>query len=247
MPTDALVPALVAALGCGLLALAMPTWLAGLPEPVAAPESESDPPTRLATAKPKEPYADIATLPWLRPVLVVASAVTGAVLGASLGWSGALLVWLPLVPIGALLFVVDWRTTLLPTRIVWPAYAVVTVGLAASALVDRDVDALVRAGWGWLLLGGWFWLCWWFVGAWGFGDVRLARLLGPALGYLGWSELVLGLMLMLLLGALGGVLLTLRDRSLRRRYPYGPFMLLGAVLAVPFARDLARSLGYPVA
>ncbi len=55
-----------------------------------------------------------------------------------------------------------------------------------AALVDQDLDSLYRAGWGWLVIGAWFWVFWWLFNAWGFGDVRLARVLGPALGYLGW-------------------------------------------------------------
>lgn len=220
----------------------MPPLLARLPEPPAdAPTSAS-----LGPAPPKEPYADLAALPWLRPTLVVGSAVVGAVVGASLGWSGALVVWVPLVPFGALLLVVDWRTTLLPTRLLRPAYVVLLLALLAAWALDRDTDALVRAGWGWLLVGGWFWVCWWLLGAWGFGDVRLARVLGPVLGYLGWPEVVVGLMLMVLLGGVAGVVLTARDRSLRRRFPYGPAMLVGAALAVVVAVPVARAAGYPV-
>lgn len=241
-----LVAAAVCALLCGALALLAPVWLARLPEPAPAPVGESDPAPTLAPAPPKEPYADLAALSWLRPALVGGSAVVGGAFGAVLGWQGALVYLVPLVPVGALLLVVDWRTTLLPTRLIHPTYAALAVLLPLAALLDRDLDALLRAGWGWLVVGGWFWVFWRVLGAWGFGDVRLARVLGPALGYLGWSEVVVGSLLMLVLGALGGVLLTLRDRSLRRRYPYGPFMLVGAALAVPFAAPLARALGYPV-
>lgn len=239
--------AAVCALACGALALAMPAWLARLPEPEpAAPveEAEGVPGTVLAAAPPKEPYADLAALPWLRPALVVASAAVGAVFGATLGWTGALVYLVPLVPVGALLLVVDWRTTLLPTRLIHPTYAALALLVPLAALVDRDLEALWRAALGWLVVGGWFWVFWRVLGAWGFGDVRLARVLGPALGYLGWAEILVGLLLMLVLGALGGVLLTLRHRELRRRFPYGPFMLLGAALAVPFAGDLAHALGY---
>ncbi len=246
-----LLAALVCALACGALALAMPAWLARLPEPEPEPEpaapageAEGVPGTVLAPAPPKEPYADLAALPWLRPALVMASAVVGAVFGATLGGTGALVYLVPLVPVGALLLVVDWRTTLLPTRLIHPTYAALAVLVPLAALLDRDLDALWRAALGWLVVGGWFWVCWRVLGAWGFGDVRLARVLGPALGYLGWSEVLVGLMLMLVLGALGGVVLTLRHRALRRRYPYGPFMLLGAAVAVPWAADLARALGY---
>ena len=251
----ALLPALVTALGCALLALPAPGLLARLPEPEPEPVPEPEPalasepvvetpPSALGPPPPKEPYAAIAALPGLRTGLVAACAVVGAATGAVLGWTGALLFLVPLVPVGAVLLVVDWRTTLLPTRIIRPAYVLLALLLPVAALVDGDPGALLRAAGGWLLVGGWFWVFWAVLGAWGFGDVRLARVLGPALGYLGWEHAVVGLGLMVFLGGLGGVVLSLLRRSLRRRYPYGPFMLVGAALAVLAAPAIATGLGY---
>ncbi|WP_445255758.1 prepilin peptidase [Nocardioides aurantiacus] len=251
----ALLPALVTALGCAVLALPAPGLLARLPEPEPEPVPEPEPalagepvvetpPSALGPPPPKEPYAAIAALPGLRTGLVAACAVVGAAIGAVLGWTGALLFLVPLVPVGAVLLVVDWRTTLLPTRIIRPTYVLLAVLLPVAALVDGDPGALLRAAGGWLLVGGWFWVFWAVLGAWGFGDVRLARVLGPALGYLGWEHAVVGLGLMVFLGGLGGVVLSLLRRSLRRRYPYGPFMLVGAALAVLAAPAIATGLGY---
>ena len=113
-----------------------------------------------------------------------------------------------------------------------------------AALLDHDLDALYRAGFGWLVIGGWFWIFWWLLNAWGFGDVRLARVLGPALGFLGWEHMLMGLALMVIIGGLGGAVLAIANRSLRRRFPYGPFMLVGAAAAVVAGPWLARGLGY---
>ena len=136
------------------------------------------------------------------------------------------------MPIGVALMIVDWRTTLLPTRVIHPTYVLLAVLIPVAALVDGDLDSLYRAGWGWLIIGAWFWVFWWLFNAWGFGDVRLARVLGPALGYLGWYELLMGLALILLVGGIGGLVLGIVTRDLRRRVPYGPFMLIGSALAV---------------
>ena len=62
----------------------------------------------------------------------------------------------------------------------------------------------------------------------GFGDVRLSGLLGLVLGYLGWSEWVVGLYGGFLLGALIGGVLSLLKVVDRKGYPFGPFMLVGA-------------------
>jgi leader peptidase (prepilin peptidase)/N-methyltransferase len=253
--------ALACLVACAVLGWWAPRLIARLPEP--APEerpAEADPVQEpagpagrdepamfaraLPPAPPKEPYADIAALPHLSLWLAGWSGLVGAAFGLALGWTGALIYLVPLVPVGVTLVLIDWRTTLLPTRVIHPTYVLLGVLVPLASLVDRDLDALYRAGWGWLVIGGWFWVLWWLLNAWGFGDVRLSRVLGPALGYLSWSHLFLGLALMVLVGGLGGVVLGIANRSLRRRFPYGPFMLLGAALAVVAAPELARGLGY---
>jgi len=261
LETGDLQAALACLVACAALGWFAPSLIAHLPEP--EPKPERDVPTSakeahrgeetndpklfartLPAPPPKEAYADIAAVPHLSSWIAAASGLIGASFGLVQGWTGALLYLVPLVPIGVVLMVIDWRTTLLPTRIIHPAYVLLAVVIPLAALVDRDLDALLRAGAGWLVVGGWFWVFWYFVNAWGFGDVRLSRVLGPALGYLGWSEMLMGLGLMVIVGGLGGAVLGIVHRSLRRRFPYGPFMLVGAVLAVLFGPWLAQGLGY---
>ncbi len=242
------VPAVVCLLVAGVLGWFSPLLIARLPEPQpetgpdATPEDGAR--TPLAAPPPKELYADLAARPGLAAKLGTASAVTGALLGATLGWTGALVYLVPFVPVGVVLLVIDWRTTLLPTRLLHPTYAGLAVLIPLAALIDHDLTSLYRAGWGWLVVGGWFWGLWALVRAWGFGDVRLSRVLGPALGYLGWPQLLIGLFLMVILGGLGGAVLSMIDRSLSKRFPYGPFMLVGALLGVLAGPWLASGLGY---
>ncbi len=198
----------------------------------------------LPAAPPKQPYAEIAALPHLGLQVALWSAAIAGVLGLVLGWTGALLYLVPLAPVGVVLMIIDWRTTLLPTRILHPTYLGLAVLLPLAAWVDQDLDGLYRAAWGWLVVGGWFWVFWFLLNAWGFGDVRLARVLGPALGYLGWSQMLVGLALIVFVGAIGGLLLALVRGSLRARVPYGPAMLLGALLGALAGPWLARGLGY---
>lgn len=239
---------LVVCAGLGAFAPPLVAWLPE-PEPAPAPENSDGNDRKLfertlPPAPPKELYTDIAAGPYFRRWTTLSSAVIGAVIGLALGWTGALLYLVPLVPISVVLMVIDWRTTLLPTRILHPAYVVMAVLVPLAALVDQDLDSLYRAGWGWLVVGGWFWIFWFLVTAWGFGDVRLARVLGPALGYLGWAQMLMGLVLILVVGALGGLVVAVIRGSLRARVPYGPSMLLGALLAVLIAPWLAGGLGY---
>ncbi|MCZ4500782.1 MAG: peptidase prepilin type [Marmoricola sp.] len=256
-PAAALVGLLVGA----LLGWFVPWVLALLPEPepdpepevpadLAGPGAESD--ADVATARPglpppppKEPYAAIAALPGLAPRCALASALVAAVLAASTGWTGALLVLLPLAPVGVALALVDWRTTLLPTRIIAPAYAVTVVAVLAAGVLDGDRDAVVRAGWGWLTMGGVFVLLWLiYPRGLGYGDVRLSGVLGLALGYLGWSTLLVGLYGAFLIGGLGGALLGLLRIVDRKRFPFGPFMLVAALVGVAVGPLVGRGLGY---
>jgi leader peptidase (prepilin peptidase)/N-methyltransferase len=188
---------------------------------------------RRTEEEPKELYTDIARLPGLLWRSALLAGVVGAAIGARLGWTPALLVAAYLVPVGVALSVVDWRTRLLPTKVIAPSYVVVVVLAVAAAWIGDDWDDLVRAGWGWLAAGGLFLVMWLvYPAGMGYGDVRLSGLLGIALGYVGWAELLSGLFAAFLLGGLGGALLSVLRLVDRKSYPFGPFMLLGALVGV---------------
>jgi leader peptidase (prepilin peptidase)/N-methyltransferase len=253
---------LLAALVCGVVCAALgcfvPALIARIPEPEPEPEpepaSEPEAPaaerqlfsSELPPAPPKELYVDIAARPRLALSSSLSAGAAGIGIGAALGWTGALVYLVPLVPVAVALFVVDWRTTLLPSWIIKPAYPALVVLLLVAWGLDGDLSSLERAGWGWLVVGGWF-LVFWLItggGGWGYGDVRLSGLLGPALGYLGWSQMISGLVLIFLCGSVGAVALALRHRSMKARLPYGPYMLIGAWLGIVVGPWLASGAGY---
>jgi leader peptidase (prepilin peptidase)/N-methyltransferase len=109
-------------------------------------------------------------------------------------------------------------------------------------MVDsRDVQDLGRTALGWLIYGGMFFLLWFiYPRGLGYGDVRLSGVLGLALGWVGWAELLLGIWSGLLLGGILGGLLSLVTR--RRDYPFGPFMLAGALLGVVLGQPVMSAL-----
>jgi leader peptidase (prepilin peptidase)/N-methyltransferase len=220
--------------------------IARLPEPEPDEEQEdserSEEGGGSAPEESKELYADIGTLPGLAWRAAAASGVCAAAIGLMLGWDVSLLVVLPLVPIGVALAVIDWRTRLLPTRLIAPAYAVTVVAVLVAWLVDsRDAQDLGRTALGWLIYGGMFFLLWFiYPRGLGYGDVRLSGVLGLALGWLGWAELLLGIWSGLLLGGILGGLLSLVTR--RRDYPFGPFMLAGALLGVVLGQPVMSAL-----
>jgi leader peptidase (prepilin peptidase)/N-methyltransferase len=241
----------VTALAAGVLGLAgsvlVPRLVARIPEPEPDPEAEPEQePAQEPAQEAKQLYVDVAALPGLAWKSAVAGGVAAAVLGLVLGWQWPLLVLVALVPVSVALAVVDWRTRLLPTWLVRPtlfvtAGLVVVSWLLAGDLGDRD--PLVRAVAGCLAAYLSFFVLWFvYPRGMGFGDVRLSGVLGLALGYLGWSELVVGIYAGFLLGGVIGGLLSVLRRVDRKGYPFGPFMLVGAVVGVVLGQPVIDAL-----
>jgi leader peptidase (prepilin peptidase)/N-methyltransferase len=160
------------------------------------------------------------------------------------GWTPALTFLLYLAVVGVALAVVDWHTRLLPTKVIAPSYFAVAALAAGSAWVEQDLGALITAGLGWLVAGGSFFVLWFiYPRGMGYGDVRLSGVLGIALGYLGWAELLTGIYAGFVVGGLGGLLLSLLRVVDRKAYPFGPFMLIGAVLGVLLGPAVAAWYG----
>lgn len=238
--------AAVAALLAGLAGLAVPLLIARLPEPEPeeapaeapeeAPEPEPGPGGAVGQGPPKELYADLAARPGLGRRSALVAALGGGLVGAALGWVWPLAFLLPLVPLLVALSVVDLRTRLLPTPLIRLCYLVTVLGVLLTWVATRATDDLLRAAIGWLVAGLVYFVLW-FVNprGMGYGDVRLSGVLGLALGQLGWGELMVGIYSGFLVFGLPGLVLALVrwDRDLlRSAYPFGPFMIIGALLGV---------------
>jgi leader peptidase (prepilin peptidase)/N-methyltransferase len=75
----------------------------------------------------------------------------------------------------------------------------------------------------------------------GFGDVKLAGILGLYLGWMGWGELIVGAFFGFLLGGVvGGVLMATKRANRKSAIPFGPFMLAGALLAILVGGPIAQ-------
>ena len=110
-----------------------------------------------------------------------------------------------------------------------------------ASAVDDDWAALGRAGLGWALGGGTFFLMWFiYPKGLGYGDVRLAGLLAMALAWVGWAEFAVGIYAGFLLGGVVGGALVLARVVDRRRFPFGPFMVLGALVGLTFGHALVE-------
>ena len=75
----------------------------------------------------------------------------------------------------------------------------------------------------------------------GFGDVKLSGVLGLFLGWMSWGALVIGAFAGFLVGGVGGLLLIAAGKgSLASRIPYGPYMLVGALVGILWGTPLAH-------
>ena len=152
--------------------------------------------------------------------------------GSEAGW--ALPAYLYLAGLAVVLTVIDLAERRLPDAIVLPSYPVAAVLLVAASGGSGDWSALGRAAVGGVIL----WALYFVLmvvrpGGMGFGDVKLAGLIGTYLAWLGWGTLVVGAFAAFLLGGLFAVALLLTGRAGRAsRIPFGPWMLLGALIGV---------------
>ncbi|WFE58755.1 prepilin peptidase [Micromonospora sp. WMMD712] len=161
------------------------------------------------------------------------AAVVFAGLGAAPSVGPALPAFLAVAAVGLLLAAVDLACLRLPDPLVGLAALGAAAGLVAAAAADgrpgRLLASLTGAGLSFL---GYALLALLPGSRLGFGDVKLAAVLGLPLGWLGWPALLTGLALPHVLHGLA-VLGLLAARRIRRDtlLPLGPALLTGAWLA----------------
>ena len=154
-------------------------------------------------------------------------------------WHSDGLVWLlPLLLVlgsaGLALFFIDLEHHRLPDAIVLPLYPVTVGGLAlAGAMSGRwAIGSALIGGAIWVVVIGGLWLVTGGRGM-GFGDVKLAPVLGVTLGWVGVSAAAVGLLMAFGIGAVVGLVLMATRRAGRRTaLPFGPFLLIGAAIGL---------------
>lgn len=153
---------------------------------------------------------------------------------AALGPIAETLAFAALAGVGIALAWIDIDTQRLPDAIVLPSYPVVGALLTVASATTGEWEALLRAlAGGAILFAAYFAMAFAYPAGMGLGDVKLAGLLGLALGWLGWGELVVGgFSAFLLGGAFAVVLVALRRAGRGSGIPFGPWMLAGAALAI---------------
>jgi leader peptidase (prepilin peptidase)/N-methyltransferase len=243
---------------CGILGLVIGSFLNVVVARVPQERSVVSPPSACPSCDVRiAPRDNVPVLSWLllrgrarccgAPISArypLVEAGTAAAFAGVAAWLGAVAVlpaFLYLAAASIALALIDIDTFRLPFVIVAPSYLVGGVLLGAASLVERDTGSAVRA----LVGGACLWLFYRLLHAvyprgMGYGDVRLAGILGMYLGWLGWSALVSGGFFGFVVGGLGGIAVMVAGRgSLKTQIPYGPYMLVGAWLGAVWGPGIA--------
>jgi leader peptidase (prepilin peptidase)/N-methyltransferase len=148
-----------------------------------------------------------------------------------------------LATISLTLALIDVDHRRLPNVLVLPAYAVGFVLLTIASIARGEVVPLAVA-----LMSSVGLFVFYFIlmiasrSGMGFGDVKLAGVIGLFTGYLGISVVLVATMAAFILGGLYGVGLILTRRAGRKTgVPFGPWMLAGAWLAIFWGTDIAAA------
>lgn len=111
--------------------------------------------------------------------------------------------------------------------------AMLMAGIAYVGIHQEFTVGLIGSG----IVGGLFFLMFGFCqGGMGFGDVKLAAVLGA---WLGWKQGLLALLLALCLGTIVGLaLMAFAGKGRKDAIPFGPYLCIGGAVMLAYGREL---------
>jgi leader peptidase (prepilin peptidase)/N-methyltransferase len=177
---------------------------------------------------------------WLH---VPVAAVLGGLAGLASSWA-EMLAFVVLAVASGLLTVIDIAEERLPDAIVLPLIGLTAALFTLAAWTTGNWSGLLRAGLAALALFVLSFAMMVFSPDLGFGDVKLAVVTGAFCGWFSWGAVLLGFGAAWILFALTGVVaLATRTRGLtgselKTSLPFGPFLILGAVVGACGAGSL---------
>ena len=168
------------------------------------------------------------------PIVEITTAILFAGVAARVGYRADLPALLVIVAGLFALAIIDAELMVLPRRIVYVVLALEVAGFVGASANLHQWHRLAVA-----IVVGIVWFTIFFTinavspRALGFGDVRLALVLGFALGWLGVGYAILGFFTANLVGVIVGVTLLAFKRIERSQaIPYGVFLAIGAYVAI---------------
>jgi leader peptidase (prepilin peptidase)/N-methyltransferase len=202
-----------------------------------------------ADGPPADPADDRHLVPRGRSTVrtAVAALLTGGLFAALGVHFGADVVLAPFAVFFATLVVVsltDLGYRLVPRWLIYGGVALVVPLLVVTAAVDHQWHQLSGAAIGGAVAFALFFAIWWFIPrGMGYGDVRLAGLIGIATGYLSLLHAYLAFLGGFVIGMVFGLVMMVVLASGRKtRIPFAPALSVGAVLAVFYGAHIAQSL-----
>lgn len=183
------------------------------------------------------PHRPVSAKEWW---VVVGTVALFAAMGARWGNHWALPAYLLLVTSLLAISVIDLKLYIVPNRIVYPTLAAAIPLLVGAAVLIHDTDAIKTAAIG--SAAAWFGLLVVHLiqpGGMGFGDVRLAAILGLYLGWINLRLVLWGMLAGFMLGAVVGLgLIAFGGRGRKEAVPFAPFLAAGTLLAILFSSRL---------
>jgi leader peptidase (prepilin peptidase) / N-methyltransferase len=177
------------------------------------------------------------------PLVELATAALFTAFAVKFGLHAVLAAYLYLAAVGVALAMIDFDLKRLPDALTLPSYPVGIALLGVAAGVDGTLWAFERA-----LIGMAALFAFYFTVAMisprgmGFGDVKLSGVVGLYLAWLGWGQLVVGAFAAFVIGGLVGVALILFAGGGRKtKVPFGPFMLMGALVGIYAGHPIAHA------
>ncbi|MHB8440042.1 MAG: prepilin peptidase [Acidimicrobiales bacterium] len=180
-----------------------------------------------------------------RPVAlgVVGAAILGVLaarIGADVMLGAYCVLALGLLGISA----VDLERYIIPSRMLYPTLGSVTALLLVSSAVDDRWGSMARAA----IAGVAAFVAFFAVHlavpkGMGFGDVRLAGVVGISAGWLGLGHAFVAFFAAFVLGAvIGTVVMLVSGGGRKTRVPFGPFLAAGAFVSILWGNPIVRDL-----
>jgi leader peptidase (prepilin peptidase)/N-methyltransferase len=245
---------------CGLLGLVVGSFLNVVIWRVPRGESVVSPPSACPACGTRIKARDnVPVLSWLLlrgkcracgapisaryPLVELSCAVLFVVMAVRFGADWELPAYLYLAAVGLALALIDLDVKRLPDVLTLPSWAVAGALLTLAAVLGDHPGALLRALVGAAAVGALYFAAWFaYPAGMGFGDVKLAPVVGAYLGWVSYGATAVGVFLGFLYGGLVGIGVVLFTEGGRKtKIPFGPFMLAGGLTGILVGQEIAHA------
>ena len=171
---------------------------------------------------------------WQYPLVELLNGLGYLFLAFKFGWTLENIFYALFISSLLVITFIDFHYQIIPDRITYPGIAVGLIG-SATVLPDGIQNALIGLALGGLLF---YAVAWVSRGGMGGGDIKLIAMIGA---FLGWTNVLLTILISSFLGSVVGIFLMLfHGKDRKYPVPFGPFLAMGAILSLFFGREMIR-------